>query len=216
MSHASHRTRIKICGLTRVEDALVAARMGADAIGLVFYAPSPRAIDPVAAARIRDALPPFVQPVALFVNPTEDEVQAVLRLMPEIMPQFHGGESPEFCASFGRPYLKALPMGRGADPVNEAASHPPPAVSCWTATTRAGWVAPGRPSTGPPSRPWTARSSWPAACIPGMSSRRCGACAPGPWMSAPAWKARGASRIPPGWPLSSMKFDVQTQVSRSD
>lgn len=124
MSHASHRTRIKICGLTRVEDALAAARMGADAIGLVFYAPSPRAIDPVAAARIRDALPPFVQPVALFVNPTEDEVQAVLRLMPEIMPQFHGGESPEFCASFGRPYLKALPMGRGADPVNEAASHP--------------------------------------------------------------------------------------------
>ncbi len=117
------RTRIKICGLTRAEDAREAARLGADAIGLVFYPPSPRAIDPVRAARIRDALPPFVQPVALFVNPSEEDVAAVLALMPEIMLQFHGSESPEFCASFGRPYLKALPMGQGSDPVNEAARH---------------------------------------------------------------------------------------------
>lgn len=127
MSHASHRTRIKICGLTRPEDAREAARLGADAIGLVFYPPSPRAIDPVRAARIRDALPPFVQPVALFVNPALDEVEAVLQVMPEVMLQFHGDESPEFCASFGRPYLKALPMGqstgKGTDPVCEAARH---------------------------------------------------------------------------------------------
>ncbi|MDM7322830.1 MAG: phosphoribosylanthranilate isomerase [Gammaproteobacteria bacterium] len=118
-----HRTRIKICGITRPEDALEAARLGADAVGLVLYPPSPRAIDVVRAARIRDVLPPFVQPVALFVNPTEAEVEAVLKLIPEVMLQFHGSETHEFCASFGRPYLKALPMGRGCDPVNEAARH---------------------------------------------------------------------------------------------
>ena len=123
MSHVAHRTRIKICGLTRPEDAREAARLGADAIGLVFYPPSPRAIDPVRAARIRDVLPPFVQPVALFVNPALDEVDAVLQVMPEVMLQFHGDESPEFCSSFGRPYLKALPMGKGSAPVIEARRH---------------------------------------------------------------------------------------------
>ncbi|MFZ5467063.1 MAG: phosphoribosylanthranilate isomerase [Pseudomonadota bacterium] len=124
MSPSSHhRTRIKICGLTRPEDALEAARLGADAIGLVLYPPSPRAIDVVRAARIRDVLPPFVQPVALFVDPAEAEVEAVLNLIPEVMLQFHGSETHEFCASFGRPYLKALPMGKGSDPVNEAARH---------------------------------------------------------------------------------------------
>ncbi|MEF3192932.1 MAG: phosphoribosylanthranilate isomerase [Halothiobacillaceae bacterium] len=118
-----HRTRIKICGITRPEDALEAARLGADAVGLVLYAPSPRAVDVVRAARIRDVLPPFVQPVALFVDPSEAEVEAVLKLIPEVMLQFHGSETPAFCASFGRPYLKALPMGKGGDPGNEAARH---------------------------------------------------------------------------------------------
>jgi phosphoribosylanthranilate isomerase len=122
-SSSPHRTRIKICGITRPEDALEAARLGADAVGLVLYPPSPRAIDVVRAARIRDVLPPFVQPVALFVDPAEAEVEAVLNLIPEVMLQFHGSETHEFCASFGRPYLKALPMGKGSDPVNEAARH---------------------------------------------------------------------------------------------
>ncbi|MGB9671377.1 MAG: phosphoribosylanthranilate isomerase [Halothiobacillaceae bacterium] len=118
-----HRTRIKICGITRPEDALEAARLGADAVGFVLYPPSPRAIDAVRAARIRDVLPPFVQPVALFMDPVEAEVEAVLQLIPEVMLQFHGSETHAFCASFGRPYLKALPMGKGGDPVNEAARH---------------------------------------------------------------------------------------------
>ncbi|HET20345.1 MAG TPA: phosphoribosylanthranilate isomerase [Chromatiales bacterium] len=122
-SPSSQRTRIKVCGITRADDAVQAARLGADAIGLVFYPPSPRAIDVVRAARIRDALPPFVQPVALFVNPSRAEVESVLEAMPEVMLQFHGSETHAFCAAFGRPYLKALPMGRGADPVNEAARH---------------------------------------------------------------------------------------------
>lgn len=120
---STQRTRIKVCGITRADDAVQAARLGADAIGLVFYPPSPRAIDVVRAVRIRDALPPFVQPVALFVNPTRAEVESVLEAMPEVMLQFHGSETHAFCAAFGRPYLKALPMGRGADPVNEAARH---------------------------------------------------------------------------------------------
>lgn len=119
-----HHTRIKICGITRPEDALAAAQLGADAIGLVFYPKSPRAVDAVRAARIRDVLPPFVLPVALFVNPTEDEVEAVLRLIPEVLLQFHGSESPSLCQGFGRPYLKALPMGQGGNPLGEAARHP--------------------------------------------------------------------------------------------
>lgn len=122
-SSSPHRTRIKICGITRPEDALEAARLGADSVGLVLYPPSPRALDVVRAARIRDVLPPFVQPIALFVNPTEAEVEAVLQLIPEVMLQFHGSETHEFCASFGRPYLKALAMGKGSDPLNEAARH---------------------------------------------------------------------------------------------
>lgn len=125
MFKPTHRTRIKICGLTRTQDVLEAARLGVDALGLVFYPPSSRAIDLDRAQRIRDVLPAFVQLVGLFVNPAQDEVEAVLRRMPELVLQFHGDESPAFCAGFGRPYLKALPMGgRGIDPNVAASLHP--------------------------------------------------------------------------------------------
>jgi phosphoribosylanthranilate isomerase len=125
MFKPTHRTRIKICGLTRTQDALEAARLGVDALGLVFYPPSSRALDLDQAQRIRDVLPAFVQTVGLFVNPTQDEVETVLCRMPELVLQFHGDESHAFCAGFGRPYLKALPMGgQGVDP-NLAASHHP-------------------------------------------------------------------------------------------
>ena len=101
-------TRVKICGITRPEDGLVAAQAGADAIGLVFYAKSPRNVGLEPAANIVRALPPFVTSVALFVNPQEDEVNAVLRhVRPDVL-QFHGEESPEFCRSFNLPYLKAM------------------------------------------------------------------------------------------------------------
>ncbi len=122
-SSPPQRTRIKICGITRREDALLAARLGADALGFVFYAKSPRAIDLARALSVRDALPPFVQPVALFLDPARAEVEAILQAMPEVLLQFHGREGPEFCASFGRPYLKALSMAEGGDPLREAASH---------------------------------------------------------------------------------------------
>lgn len=100
-------TRIKICGITRQEDALAASQAGADAIGLVFFAKSPRNVELEQAAGIARALPPFVTSVALFVNPEPEQVVAVLRrVRPDVL-QFHGEESPEFCRGFGVPYLKA-------------------------------------------------------------------------------------------------------------
>ncbi|MBI3772137.1 MAG: phosphoribosylanthranilate isomerase [Gammaproteobacteria bacterium] len=114
------RTRIKICGITRPEDGLAAARAGADAIGLVFYAPSPRAIDIARAQAIVAALPPFVTVVALFVDPTEAEVETVLQNVAVDVLQFHGNEAPEFCVRFSRPYLKALRMREGIDLATEA------------------------------------------------------------------------------------------------
>ena len=107
------RTRVKICGITRPGDALAAAQAGADAIGLVFYPPSPRYLNAERAVEIRDALPPFVQTVALFVNPDAAQVAQVLGRVRPSMLQFHGEETPEFCAQFGMPFVKAVRMGSG-------------------------------------------------------------------------------------------------------
>lgn len=101
-------TRVKICGITRVGDALDAARLGAHAIGLVFHAASPRAVNPDQARRIIDALPPFVVPVGLFVNAAAQTVRDTLAAAPVQLLQFHGDEPPEFCAAFGLPYLRAV------------------------------------------------------------------------------------------------------------
>ena len=101
------RTRIKICGITRPDDAITAASAGADAIGLVFYPPSPRSVSIADANNIVEVLPPFVVSVALFVNPTKAEVESVLSACRIDVIQFHGEESREFCKQFGRPYLKA-------------------------------------------------------------------------------------------------------------
>jgi phosphoribosylanthranilate isomerase len=101
-------TAVKICGVTRVEDALAAARCGARAIGLVFYRPSPRYVDPEAAARIVEALPPFVTPVGLFVDADAAEVEAVCDRVGIQLIQFHGAESPAFCDQFDLPYMKAV------------------------------------------------------------------------------------------------------------
>jgi phosphoribosylanthranilate isomerase len=108
-------TRIKICGITRPEDACSAADIGADAIGLVFYPPSPRAVQPERAAEIVDGLPPFVSTVALFVDETAATIEGVLGRVPVDMIQFHGDETPEFCCQFGRPWIKALRVRPGAD-----------------------------------------------------------------------------------------------------
>ncbi len=102
------RTRIKICGIRRPEDALHAARCGADAIGLIFHPASPRLVTLEEALAVKRALPPFVATVALFHDAKRAEVGDVLaRLKPTYL-QFHGAEDPDYCASFGHPYLKAI------------------------------------------------------------------------------------------------------------
>ncbi len=109
------RVRVKICGITRIEDALAAARAGADAIGLVFYPPSPRCLSYEQARRLREALPPFVSAVALFVNPERAMVERVLaEVRPDAL-QFHGEEDAPFCAQFGVPYIKACRVREGTD-----------------------------------------------------------------------------------------------------
>ena len=104
------RTRVKICGLTREQDVDAAVAAGADAIGLVFYRPSARFVEIEQAARLCRRVPPFVTIVALFVNPERAEVERVLEHLPVQLLQFHGDEDEAFCASFGRPYMKAIRM----------------------------------------------------------------------------------------------------------
>ena len=116
-------TRVKICGITRVEDGLACAELGADAIGLVFYAPSPRAVGVEQARAIIAALPPFVSTVGLFVDADAAEVNAVLTQLPLDMLQFHGNETPDYCCGFNRPYLKALRVTLGLDLVQYAAQY---------------------------------------------------------------------------------------------
>jgi len=106
-----NRVRVKICGITRVEDGLAAARLGVDAVGFVFHPESRRAVSPEQALEISRRLPPFVARVALFLDASDDEVaHVVARLRPDLL-QFHGNEAPEFCRSFAMPYLKSVPMG---------------------------------------------------------------------------------------------------------
>jgi len=104
------RTRVKICGITRRQDAEFAVEMGADALGLVFYPASPRAVSIAQAKEIVDGLAPFVSIVALFVDAEPDEVYACIEGLPNVILQFHGNESAEYCEQFDRPYLKAIRM----------------------------------------------------------------------------------------------------------
>ncbi|MCG7946879.1 MAG: phosphoribosylanthranilate isomerase [Candidatus Thiodiazotropha taylori] len=109
------RTRIKICGITRTEDALTATRLGADAIGLVFYPPSPRLVSAEQAQRIVKSLPPFVTVVGLFVNEDRAVIEQILNQVPLDLLQFHGDESAEDCSGFGRPWIKAIRMRQDTD-----------------------------------------------------------------------------------------------------
>lgn len=100
--------RVKICGLTRPEDIDGAVQFGADALGLVFYEPSPRSVSLDQAAELVKRVPAFMSVVGLFVNPSRQEVEAVLERVPLDLLQFHGDESADFCASFGRRWIKAI------------------------------------------------------------------------------------------------------------
>ena len=117
-------TRIKICGLTRETDVEAAVAAGADAVGFVFYAKSPRAVTPERARALARLLPPFVTPVGLFVNATDAELQAGLDALPNMLVQFHGDETPADCDRVKRPYLRAARMAPGVDLLNFAAQFP--------------------------------------------------------------------------------------------
>jgi phosphoribosylanthranilate isomerase len=116
----SARTRVKICGITRVADGRAAADAGADAIGLVFWGGTPRVVAVGRAREIADALPPFVTKVGLFVDPAPSDVRAVMDAVALDVLQFHGTETPGLCRGFGRPYLKAIHMKDGVDLVEYA------------------------------------------------------------------------------------------------
>ncbi len=109
------RTRVKICGFTRVEDAVCAAQLGVDAIGLVFYPPSPRHVEIEQAIKIVNALPAFTSVVALFVDEQEARIREVLGNLPIDCLQFHGDEPAEDCRIYGKRYMKAVRMQEGTD-----------------------------------------------------------------------------------------------------
>jgi len=117
-------TRIKICGLTREADVEAAVAAGADAIGFVFYAKSPRAVTPERARALARLLPPFVTPVGLFVNATDAELQAGFDALPNMLVQFHGDEEPADCDRVNRPYLRAARMAPGVDLLDFATQFP--------------------------------------------------------------------------------------------
>ena len=104
------RVRVKICGVTRPEDARCAVAAGADAIGLVFYPPSPRCVSGEQARAIRAVVGPLVSVVGLFLDQDAKSVHSVLDQVPLDLLQFHGAEPAAFCDSWGRPYIKAVPM----------------------------------------------------------------------------------------------------------
>ncbi|MEM8594202.1 MAG: phosphoribosylanthranilate isomerase [Pseudomonadota bacterium] len=113
------RTRVKICGLTTLDDAQVAVRCGADALGFVFYDQSPRYVTPEAAQSIMSQLPMFVQHVGLFVNASADAVQSIVDQTAISLLQFHGDETPDYCDQFNRPYIKAIRVKEDTDVVYE-------------------------------------------------------------------------------------------------
>ena len=124
MSAVQFRTRTKICGLTRAGDAHAAVQAGADAVGLVFYPPSPRAVDVAQARAVIAAVPAFVTVTALFVNPAADEVQKVLDSVRIDLIQFHGDEEDDFCSQFNRPYIKAVRVRQASDVVASCVRFP--------------------------------------------------------------------------------------------
>jgi phosphoribosylanthranilate isomerase len=136
----THRTRIKICGLTREADVDAAVRAGADAVGFVLYEQSPRHVSAERAGELARRLPPFVMPVLLFVNASPEHIARGCAAVPQALLQFHGDETPADCLAAGRPYLRAARIPTGP-------AGAPPRPSCSTPWSRAmGAVA--NPSTG--------------------------------------------------------------------
>lgn len=117
------RTRVKICGITRMSDAQCAVAEGADALGFIFWPASPRYIRPVDARPILRAIGPFVSTVGVFVNPSRDEVRRAVDEAGISTLQFHGEEDPAFCNGFGLPYIKGFKVGEGGDLIKSTPQH---------------------------------------------------------------------------------------------
>jgi len=117
------RTRIKICGITREDDLAAAVAAGADALGFVFYAPSPRYVTPQRAAQLTSRVPAFVTRVGLFVNEPAEKVREILAQVPLDLLQFHGDEDAAYCAAFGRPWIKAARVKAGFDLLEYASAY---------------------------------------------------------------------------------------------
>ena len=178
------RTRIKICGITRPEDARAAVDLGADALGLVFYAPSPRCVTVEQAWEIARIVPPFVTLAGLFVNESKLTVRRVMEAVPIQLLQFHGEEEESFCRSFHAPYIKAARVRTGLDLVNTQIPTQLRKDCCSTPTSRA-TAAPANPSIGRSfRRTCPCRSSCQVAWMPAMWPRQCAPCNPGRWTSA--------------------------------
>jgi len=124
MADMTTRTRIKICGITRPEDARLAVELGADAIGLVFYQPSPRYVTVDQALRVAAAVPPFVSIVGLFVDSDREHLKGILQQVPIDLLQFHGNEPLEDCEGYNRPFIKAIRMRDDVDLQEEASRFP--------------------------------------------------------------------------------------------
>lgn len=189
--------RSKICGITRIEDALAAVEAGADAIGFVFYAKSPRAVDVRQARAIIAELPPFVTTVGLFVNASRCELNEILEVVPLDLLQFHGDEAPEDCEGYHRPWIKALRV-RPGDDLEAACQRYAGARGILLDTYVAG--VPG--GTGE-AFDWSlvpARLSKPIILAGGLSAPTSARPSPryGPmrWMSAVGWSRPRASRTP--------------------
>lgn len=123
MKTASVRTRIKFCGMTRAGDVRLASELGVDAIGLVFAEGSPRKLQVEESRALRQAVAPLVNVVALFRDNPPEQVREIVRLLRPSALQFHGEEEDAFCRSFGIPYIKAIPMGGGSEPVDSRLLH---------------------------------------------------------------------------------------------
>jgi phosphoribosylanthranilate isomerase len=135
------RTRVKICGITRAQDAIAVVQSGADALGLVFYPKSPRYVTPEQARQIASAVAPFVTVTGLFVNAPVDSVREVLARVPLGLLQFHGEESNDQCNCFGLPFIKSIPMRSGTDLLSRMSAYPDAAgflLDAWQPETHGG------------------------------------------------------------------------------
>jgi phosphoribosylanthranilate isomerase len=118
------RTRVKICGITRIQDAAAVVQSGADALGLVFYPKSPRCVDTTVARQIAESVSPFVTIVGLFVNAAPNAIHEVIKSVPLGLLQFHGDEENATCKSFGLPFIKSIAMRDGIDVLSRMQLYP--------------------------------------------------------------------------------------------